>query len=119
MLDDAQLLATWNTMNAAFNRGDLDEFGSYLADDFFGGAMNATMDKTQFIAAGKAGRAERGWTGQHTVTASARSNVLVTLYYNTFADGSRTEGGGLLLFGDDGKVHAIRALNASGSPMVG
>ena len=53
------------------------------------------------------------------VSVSARNNLLTVHYYNEFADGTKTEGAGVLLFNDDGKVVAVPALNNTGAtPMT-
>ena len=115
MLDDAEVLRIWGQVNAAFNSGDLDTFMSFAADDLTGMASDVYMGSpAEFRAAAENGR-KNGWTEQHMISVSARNNMLVALYFNVFADGSRTEGAGVVLFNDDGKIVSVRAVNNSGA----
>ena len=114
MLDDAVVLATCRQMNEALNAGDMDAFASFLADGCTAMASDTFLgSREEFVAAIKNGRAA-GWTGQQTVEASARSNLLMLRAYNTFADGSRTDVVGIVRFNDNAKVIAVRSLNATG-----
>jgi ketosteroid isomerase-like protein len=115
MLDDAEVLKIWAELNAAFNRGDIDAFMAHMADDFTAMASDVFMaSAAEFRAAAVNGR-DNGWTEQHMTSVSAHNNLLTARYFNVFADGSRTEGAGIALFDDRGKIVSIRALNNSGA----
>ena len=115
MLDDARLLAIWLEFNDAFNRGDLDGCAALVAEDFNCMASETFMaTKDDFMAAARNGRSH-GWTGQQMLSIDAGGNMIVARYYNVFADGSRTEGAGVVLFNDEGKLTRVRTLNNSGS----
>ena len=112
MVDEATMVATWQQMLAAFVRDDRQGFAAALADQF-NGMMNdiSLPNRDAFVSAVWAGR-ERGWTEQQVISVAARSNVLTVHYVNRYSDGSTTEGGGVALFNDDGKIIAVRALTA-------
>jgi hypothetical protein len=109
MLDDAAMVATWHKMQDAFNQGDMATFESVFADHFNGSMNDLAMPREVFFRAIRQGRS-RGWTGQKVVSISARANVLTVHYYNTFKDGTTTQGAGIAMFSDEGKIVAIRAL---------
>ncbi|MEA3217530.1 MAG: hypothetical protein QOJ19_3686 [Acidimicrobiia bacterium] len=109
MVDDAAMIMTWNRLTEAFRQGDMATFESAFADQFNGSMNDLAMPRDVFFRAIRQGR-QRGWTGQHVVSISARANVLTTHYYNTFNDGTITEGAAVAMFNDDGKIVAIRAL---------
>jgi hypothetical protein len=114
-MDDIELLHIWRQLNDAFNRGEPEAWRAFLADSFTAMASGTYMEGPDaFVTAALNGRAA-GWVGQHMISVSARNNLLTTHYYNVFADGSRTEGAGVALFDDDGKIVAVRALNNSGA----
>jgi hypothetical protein len=64
--------------------------------------------------AARNGRSQ-GWTEQQMLSVDAGGNMIVARYFNVFADGSRTEGAGVVLFNDEGKLTRVRTLNNSGS----
>jgi hypothetical protein len=115
MMEDNEVLRIWGVLNDAFNAGDLDAWAPYFDDSFTGMASETYMgSREEFMQAARNGRAN-GWTGQRMVSVSARNNLLTARYYNEFADGTRTEGAGIVLFNDHGKIVAVRALNNSGA----
>jgi hypothetical protein len=117
MLDDAQLLAIWFDFNSAFNRDDLDACAAMVADDFNGMANDIYLaTKEEFIAAARNGRSH-GWTRQEMASVTVAGNIVTGRYFNVFADGSRTEGVGVILFDDEGKMTRVRTLNNSGTAM--
>ena len=119
MLDDVSIVTAYNTFLEAFNRADLDTCMAMLTDDVSVIVNDTKVASTreEFSAAAKAAL-ERGWTGQHLLSASARDNVLAIIYENRFSDGSTTRGAGALLFNEDGKIAIVRSLNSSGSALT-
>ena len=115
MLDDAQALNIWAQANAAFNRGDIDTFMSFAADNFTGMASDVFMGSPEEFKAAMVNGRNSGWTEQLMRSVAVHNNLLTCSYYNVFADGSKTEGAGVALFNDDGKIIAVRALNNSGA----
>src|SRR3954447_12349883 len=119
MPDDATMIESLGAWSAAFNRGDLQTFWSYMADNVTAIVNDATVatTKAEFKTVVDAGRAP-GRTGQRPISATARANVLSYHYSNTFADGSTTIGAGLIVFGGHRKITAVRSLNALGSAVL-
>jgi hypothetical protein len=110
MLEDHEMIAIWQEMGDAFRAGDKAAFASVFADDFNGMLNDISLPSRQaFVDACWAGR-ERGWIDQRFTTISASHNVLTLHYVNHYSDGSTTNGGGAVLFNDDGKIAATRAL---------
>jgi hypothetical protein len=120
MLDEAEIIRAWLQANEAVNRGDITALSSLVADDITLVANDLTpiaSSRDQFISSVAAAYSEGGQIGQDIVSISARANLLTVHFVNKFADGSTRPGAGVLFFGDDGKVIAIRAIVPQGSAM--
>jgi len=53
---------------------------------------------------------EQGFVSQTIVSALAHGYVVVSLYRSSYADGMSDNGGGVLLFNDEGKATHVRTL---------
>ena len=97
----------------AENRGDLETWSSYFSDDVVTTVNLHTIstNRPELVRAIAAAR-DRGWTAQRIVSATARAKVLTYHYVNEYIDGHTTEGAGVALFDDAGKVTAHHALTA-------
>ena len=118
MLDDSVLIACLQKALAAENSGDLTTWASFLAEDVVVTVDGKTIAKNRddLVRAVSVGRA-RGWTGQYTVSASARANVLTYHYFDTFVDGSIVHAAAVVRFDDGGKVVVLHALTSSSRPV--
>jgi SnoaL-like domain len=110
-MDEAAMIRTYMEAIAAFNAGDMDGFGSMLADDcsLMRGRHEIATTREEFVAVMSQAR-EQGFVGQTIVSASAHGNVVVSLYRSSYADGTSGNGGGVLLFNDEGKATHVRTL---------
>jgi hypothetical protein len=97
----------------AENRGDLDTWSSYFAEDVQTTVNGTTIstNRSELVKAIAAGRA-RGWTAQRIISATAQARVLTYHYVNEYLDGHTTRGAGVALFDATGKVTTHHALTA-------
>ena len=110
-MDEATMVRTYTEAIEALNSGDLVGFGAMLADrcSVMRGNQQIAETREEFVSAISQAR-ERGLIRHDIVSASGHGQVLVSLFHDSFSHGSTVNGGGLLLFNDEGKVIAIRML---------
>jgi hypothetical protein len=92
----------------AFNHDDLGPLAEMFAEKCdFGPAGNTRDEIIENLRAGRAA----GWTKQTILALMGAGEFGVTLYRNTFADGSSLVGAGVLRVDQDGKLLEIRTLD--------
>jgi len=110
--DSTTFVAAWLRAVDAFNNGDLAVLGELLSDDctFNGTAGNFGNTREEIVSALQEGR-DAGWLSHNVIATAAGGEFLVSVYENTYADGSRVTAAGCARFNDDTKVTEMRSMD--------
>ena len=110
--DSTTFVASWLRAVDAFNHGDLAVLGTLLTNectfDGTGGRYGTTREE---IVKGLQDGRDAGWLSHNVIATAAAGEFLVSVYENTYADGSRVTAAGCARFNDDNMVTEIRSMD--------